>query len=165
MDSPVVRILFVLMMGPMLIFLFFSRGEVIEEKEKTVQSEVKHIQVGDTLPNQDNIGDRRVDSYVYLGSETKENGETELSIAKRIEHSGKYSTNYEVQEMKLEVEKDKEIPVVDTSFIRNNEYVKFYFKEVNGNELLIKIDKIAIETEREDKGLVPSLVKFLGAEE
>lgn len=153
--------LFVLVIMSMLVY----SGDVVETKEKVVSEKNFVVEVGGKIPYDDYIpeepGEDFVKDYIFLGQE-KQSDETgqqkqQIRIGKRIQYDSNGKNN-EIQDMTITVEKGKEIPIIDTSDIRDSAYIKLYFENVNDNTLEIKAEKIQIEEKRENQGFLIKMI-------
>ncbi|WP_442637973.1 hypothetical protein [Rossellomorea marisflavi] len=142
-------------------YLIYS-GDVVGTKEKVISEKKFVIEVGKRLPYDEYIpeetGEDFVKDYIYLGQEKQmdESGQQkqQIRIGKRTRPHAESDSNYEVQDMTITVEKGKEIPIIDTSDVRESAYIKLYFEGVNDNSLEIKAEKIKVEEIRENPGLL-----------
>lgn len=146
----------------LLVLWAFSPGDVVETKEKIVSEKTFMIEPGGKIPYDEYIpehpGEDYVDDYVFLGQEKTIEGtgqeKQQIKIGKRIRHDVKGGSTYEVQELTINVEQGKQIPVIDTSDVRESSYIKLYFEDVKNNTLKVKAEKILIEEKRENQGVI-----------
>lgn len=157
------------LLGLFIVLVIFGKliysGDVVETKEKVVSEKNFVVEVGGKIPYDDYIPEEPeedlVKDYIFLGQEKQsdEVGQQKqrIRIGKRIPHDSN-GKNYEIQDMTITVEKGKEIPIIDTSDVRDSAYIKLYFENVNDNTLEIKAEKIQIEEKRENQGFLRKMI-------